>query len=96
MSIMPADDRERRLAELLRQVGAAHHQAFSHVDGDDPEWPLWYAQHLQAGVQAALGKTLTVSEIVYWLVAAERDRASRAPVEEWPVDYARFFIQHML
>jgi hypothetical protein len=92
MSVMPADDLERRLAEWLRQAGAAHHQAFSHVGGDDPEWPLWYARHLHADVRAALGKALTVSEIVYLLIAAERERSKETPAADWPTYYARFFV----
>lgn len=31
------------LASLLRETGQAHHQAYIDTDGDDPEWPRWYA-----------------------------------------------------
>ena len=29
-----------RLAELFKQTGEAHHEAFLDTDGEDPEWPL--------------------------------------------------------
>ena len=32
-----------QIAELLALTGKTHHAAFIEVDGDDPEWPLWYA-----------------------------------------------------
>ena len=32
--------------ELLSQVGPAHHQAFAATDGEDPDWPTWYAAWL--------------------------------------------------
>jgi hypothetical protein len=38
-----------RLAALFKQTGEAHHEAFLDTDGDDPEWPLWYAKYLGSG-----------------------------------------------
>jgi hypothetical protein len=92
---MQTQDLEQQLTDLFRKAGPAHHQAYIHTNGEDPEWPLWYAQHLQAGVQKALGKSLTVSELVYWLVRVERERAAAAPGADWPVYYAKFFITHV-
>jgi hypothetical protein len=34
------------LSQLLREAAAAHHDAFASVNGDDPEWPTWYATYL--------------------------------------------------
>jgi SAM-dependent methyltransferase len=79
---------ERRLAELLRATGADHHAAFAAADGDDPEWPLWYAQHMRERAAALLGAPLTVSDLVHWLVQSERDRAASAPDAAWPEYYA--------
>jgi hypothetical protein len=32
----------------LREVGEAHHQAYYfEADGNDPGWPLWYANYLR-------------------------------------------------
>jgi hypothetical protein len=36
-----ADDPQQPLINLIRASGPAHHQAYRHTNGDDPEWPLW-------------------------------------------------------
>ena len=93
---METAELERRIAELLSQAGKAHHQAFIHTNGDDAEWPLWYAQYLQPKMQERLGKPLTVSDLVYWLVASDRAHAAEAPDSKWPAFYARFFLDHVM
>ena len=35
-----------RIAELFRAAGQAHERAFAATNGEDPEWPVWYARHL--------------------------------------------------
>ena len=40
---MPQTDQRRRLIDLFRETGPAHHRAYSAANGADPEWPLWYA-----------------------------------------------------
>ena len=52
-------ERAQELADILREAGAAHHQAFIEVDGADPEWAPWYAGHIQERLNEALGRTLT-------------------------------------
>ena len=76
-----------QLQSLLRDTGAAHHQAFIETDGADPEWPLWYAQYLQPRLKP-VSETVTQSEIVHHLVELERSHAAAAPKEEWPAFYA--------
>ena len=39
------DNLTSRVAALLEETGKAHHEAFASTGGDDPEWPLWYANH---------------------------------------------------
>jgi hypothetical protein len=38
------------LAEVLRTTGEAHHKAYVATDGEDPEWALLHAEHLQPTV----------------------------------------------
>jgi hypothetical protein len=87
-------DRIRTLAALLREAGRAHHQAFLDVNGEDPEWPLWYAGYLHERLAGIFDKPLTKSEITYLLVAAEREQAARDPGADWPEFYARFMLDH--
>jgi hypothetical protein len=81
--------------DLLRASGPAHHHAYQHTNGDDPEWPLWYADYLYAGLQEGLGRTFTKSELVYWLVRADKEYKANAPNTDWPTYYAGLFTDHL-
>ena len=78
------------LAELLRQAGHDHHQAHIETDGDDPEWPLWYAGYLEDKLPDHLGRQPTRSEIVYLLMAAFKAQEADRSSDPWPEYYARF------
>ncbi len=79
-----SDDDAAAITALLQETGRAHHQAFLEVDGVDPEWPLWYAQHLHPRLRRADGEALTVSDLVHTLVEASR----AASAEPWSELYA--------
>jgi hypothetical protein len=81
------------LVELLREAGRVHHQAFAGVDGEDPDWPLWYASYLLERLRLRFGPDLTRSELVTALVLAAEDHARQAPDTEWAVHYARFLTE---
>ena len=61
---MTETDVSRQLEELFREVAKAHHQAYIETDGADPEWPLWYAEHLRERFSALLDASFTKSELV--------------------------------
>ncbi|GAB4451187.1 MAG: hypothetical protein Kow00120_21510 [Anaerolineae bacterium] len=82
---------EAQLAALFEEAGNAHHQAFTESGGDDPEWPLWYADYLHEKLSKALGAGFTRSELVYLLVMVAKEQALRAPGANWARYYARFF-----
>lgn len=81
------------LAELLREAGRVHHQAFADVDGADPDWPLWYASYLLERLRLRFGLDLTRSDLVTALVLAAEDHARQTPDTEWAVHYARFLTE---
>ena len=83
------------IADLLSQTGSAHHQAFIEVDGDDPEWPLWYAERLQETLNGLLGSQMTCSEIVYHLVHLDREYMACRPENPWPQHYAEYFVKQV-
>lgn len=76
------------LAQIFREAGAAHHQAFLDTDGADPDWPIWYAHHLFPTLAPILDD-VTESEIVGWLLAWERTHHAIAPDRPWPEFYAQ-------
>lgn len=84
-----------RLIELFRRAGPAHHHAYIHTDGDDPEWPLWYAEHLQKDIQALIQKEMTRSEMVYWMVRLYKEHQAHAPQSPWPEYYADYFLTYL-
>jgi hypothetical protein len=87
-------DRLTILAALLEETGAAHHRAFMEVDGDDPEWPMWYTDHMHDRLRAILGKPITRSQIIYLLVGAEQAQQAAGNDTPWPLFFARFMLDN--
>ena len=78
-----------RLAALFKRTGEAHHQAFLDTDGDDPEWPLWYAEYLHDRLIPFLAAPLTRSRLVFCLVETDDEHRATDPDAPWPQYYAR-------
>ena len=81
-------DTAKAITDLLREAAEAHHEAHAATDGEDPEWPLWYAEYLADTLPALLEAKLTRSDIVYLLVLLDRKQALEAPGANWPRYYA--------
>ncbi len=79
-------NKKEELAALFMQAGKAHHHAYIETDGDDPEWPLWYSEHLKESLPAMLGTPLTRSKIVFELVRL--DKAAVPSQTHWTQTYA--------
>jgi hypothetical protein len=90
-SIIMDHPAKQAIAELFMQAGKAHHQAFLATDGDDPEWPIWYAEFLQGSLSKLLGVELTKSRIVYELIRL--DEAPKQGDEHWSQIYAEDLIK---
>ena len=82
-----------QIATLFLQAGQAHHQAFSHVDGDDPDWPLWYAAYLQEKLPPLLGQSLTRSELTYQLIFLDKSYVAKKREIPWNQYYAQLLIE---
>lgn len=82
----------KSVEELLKETGELHHQAFIETDGADDEWPLWYAKNLQAQLNEMLSSSFTKSELIYHILSAENQRATKSPDEAWPSYYSRYFV----
>jgi len=88
---MAEPDLYEKLIDLFRETGQAHHRAFIETDGDDPEWPMWYANHLHEPLSALLDAGFSKSELIYLIVKADREQALEAPGSDWTTYYATFF-----
>jgi glutaredoxin len=82
-----------KLVEIFKNAGAAHSKAYERVNGEDADWPIWYAQHSQSALSGALNREFTVSELVYCLMQVEFDRQVANPKADWPPLYADHFIE---
>ena len=83
-----------QLSNLFKDAGRAHHAAFIDTDGEDPEWPLWYADHLRKPLGEALDTSFYKSQLIYCLMNADFEHAARAPDTDWADFYASEFIEH--
>jgi hypothetical protein len=83
----------RELVRVFRKAGYAHHLAFLATNGDDPEWPRWYAEYLRPKIEALLAARFEIADLAMLLQLAEDARQSRRPVPDWPEFYAEFFLE---
>ena len=80
------------IAALLKRSGQAHHQAFLTTDGDDPEWPSWYAEYLLDDLNALLGSQFSRDQLANLLIELDRSHKRNAFDTEWPKFYAEFLV----
>ena len=80
------------LANLLNETAEAHHKAFAATNGEDAEWPIWYADYLLDKMRRMLNSKFTKSELIYILVSAEKENGRMAPGAHWPRFYANFIV----
>jgi len=85
-----ADDRVRRIAEVLHEAAETHHVVYRITDGDDPDWAWWYASWLLelSELPELLGVKPVRSHLVHALVQLDRDYAAAKPDERWEDWYA--------
>lgn len=82
-----------RVRDLFIETGAAHHEAFASTNGEDPDWPIWYADYLRDKINDLLGAALTRSQLIYCLMFVEFEREAKAPDAAWHDYYADHLIE---
>lgn len=93
-----ASERQEKLAALFQETAERHHQAYIEDDGADPEWPLWYSDYLMGRIHDIVEKdadTFTRSEIVYLLVALDKEQRTNAPDAVWRDYYAEGILAYL-
>ena len=82
-----------QIATVLAAAGPAHHAAYIDTDGDDPEWPLWYATHVIEDLRRILDQPdLTVSRVVWAFVDSDVSHRRDVPGTPWHTHYAERFV----
>lgn len=86
----------REISQLLHDAAETHHRVFRIVDGADDDWASWYADWLiNLSELPVLLKTKPVrSELVYLLVALDKQYISDNPDEPWESYYASRMLDH--
>src|SRR5512147_1826704 len=79
------------LSALFREVGSAHHRAFASTNGDDPDWPTWYAEYLAPRLQKVFGRPFDARALAEYLKAMDAEHRAWGGQEPWPEFYARTF-----
>lgn len=85
--------RQQQVESLFKEAGKAHHEAYRETDGADPDWPIWYAEYLRDSLADRLGANFTKSELVYLLIALDREMQRVAPGANWQAFYARALLE---
>lgn len=85
-------ERIENLIELFRETDDAHREAFAETGGSNPDWPRWFAAHMQESLNEILGTDLGRDGIATLLEEAEEEHLVTSPGREWPSYYAEFFI----
>jgi hypothetical protein len=85
-----------QVADLLHEAGETHHRVYRIVDGDDPDWASWYADWLinLSELPQILGAKPVRSELVWLLVALDKDYTAQGPDTPWPAWYAERVVSH--
>jgi hypothetical protein len=89
-------DTPTQVCELLHEASETHHRVFRIVDGDDADWASWYADWLLdlSELPDLLGTTPVRSELVYMLVALDKEYTSTVQAAAWEDFYAHRLIEH--
>ena len=78
--------RKETIAALLHQTAEDHHVAYKATDGVDPDWSIWYAEHLlEQGFEKLLDAKLLKSDLIYLLVLADKQQLSESPGGHWRI-----------
>ena len=79
------------VTDLVLEVADLHHRVYRLTDGEDADWPIWYATWLveRSELPQLLGSAPVRSELVCLLVLLDREVAAGGVTEPWDELYAR-------
>jgi len=89
---MQISDINNNIVSLFKEAEQIHQKEFQTGIIEDPEWPLWFAEHMKERLEVNLNKHFTIGELVYLLTSAEKAHKKEAPEIDWASYCANFFI----
>ena len=85
---------ERDLTTLFEASGSAHHAAFAATNGEDEQWPAWYAHWLAPRLRAHLASVPAEALLAEELQQLDREYRTTAPAMPWPEYYAQWYLRN--
>jgi hypothetical protein len=85
--------RTDQLARLFQMAGSAHHAAFAATNGDDPDWPAWYAAWLAPALTELLGQAIPTAALAGDLRSVDAAHRATGAGTSSPAFYADWFLQ---
>lgn len=82
------------LVKLFREARRAHYDVFAATKGDDPDWPIWYADYLNEPFAEQLDMKFHKSQLIYCLMNADFEHQARSPDTDWSEFYADELLEH--
>ena len=79
------------LTELLQRAAETHHMVWMKEEGNDPDWPIWYADWLidHSVFLEILGRSMTKTTLVCMFVDMDKTYTSLdSPDQTWQEYYA--------
>jgi glutaredoxin len=83
----------RKIATLFQDARRAHREQFEGGEQVDPDWPLFYAQHMKPRIAALLGRDSPCVELVRLVLDAEEEHLVRSPATPWHEFYAAYLVE---
>lgn len=76
----------QKIADLLSSADAAHKLAENSSREEDQDWPIWYAEHLQAPLAMLFKQDFTRARLIYCLMSADFEYQAMATETETQTD----------
>ena len=84
---------QQTLTDLFTKTIKAHHHAYEEVDGFDPQWCEWYADHIRDEFNQAAGKDFTTEQLTQFFIDANKAYLASDQSVKWQVFYAQLAIE---
>ena len=90
---MPEKNLNIDIVTLFKEAEKIHRQEYQTGIIEDPEWPLWFAEHMKERLEGTLNRHFTIGELVYLLTSAEISHKKSSPKTGWAEYCANYLIQ---
>ena len=90
---MTRSELTENVTKLFLETFEAHREALGDAAERDPDWALWYAQHLRTKLAALMGRDSPCVDLVRVLLDAEDEHEAVRPDQPWAESFARYFVE---